>query len=352
MLICGISMDLWLNGFMSLPQKPEAFNSRRTCCERDISVIDLNKLQIFAIVAQEGSFSAAAERLYITQSAVSQHIKDLEAGLGRPLFKRGRRGVTLTSHGEILQRFARDIFVLVARAEAALTDVAHLSEGKVSLGATPGIAVYLAPEWIQRFRGRYPQLTVALQTGITAQIVTDVLAGRLDMGLIEGELDTYHNERLAWRELQEVEQLVVVGDHHPWADRETVRLEELDGQPMIMRPPGSQTRTWLDNALRPRHISPIVATEFDNLESIKRSAAQGTCLTILPGYVVRAELTAGQLAALPIDGSPLRRTLKLIWATDSFFSPISLAFLEELSVEYPSLRGMVALDRKSAGPTG
>ena len=115
-------------------------------------MIDLNKLHVFNVVAQAGSFSAAADRLYITQSAVSQHIKELETGLGRQLFQRGRRGVRLTPHGEILQRYARDIFALVARAEAALTDVAHLSEGRVSIGATPGVAVYLAPEWIQRFR--------------------------------------------------------------------------------------------------------------------------------------------------------------------------------------------------------
>jgi LysR family transcriptional regulator, low CO2-responsive transcriptional regulator len=307
-------------------------------------MLDLYKLRIFTVVAQEGSLSAAADRLYISQSAVSQHIKDLERSLGRPLFQRGRRGVTLTPHGEILRRYARDILVLVARAEAALTDVAHLTEGKVNIGTTPGIAVYLAPEWIQRFRTRYSQLTVALQTGVTGQIVPDVLAGRLDMGLIEGELEGYQNPRLAWRELEEAEQLVVVGRDHAWASRESVRLEELDGQPMIMRQPGSQTRAWLEGALRPRRVSPVVATEFDNLESMKRSAAQGTCLTILPEYVVRYEVAAGQLAAIPIEGQPLRRTLKLIWAVDSFFSPVAMAFLNELSLEYPSLKSMVSLE--------
>src|SRR5690606_38421729 len=105
-------------------------------------MIDFYKLRVFAVVAREGSFSAAAERLYVTQSAVSQHIKDLETGLGRPLFLRNRRGVTLTAHGEVLQRYARDIFALVAQAEAALTDVAELREGRVSIGVTPGVSVY------------------------------------------------------------------------------------------------------------------------------------------------------------------------------------------------------------------
>lgn len=302
-------------------------------------MIDLNKLQIFTVVAREGSFSAAAEQLYVTQSAVSQHMKDLEAGLGRSLFRRGRRGVALTPHGEILLAHAREIFALVANAETALTDVAHLTEGRVSLGATPGVAVYLAPEWIGRFRERYPNLTVAMQTGITSRIVADVLGSRLDMGLIEGELDAFRGEaRLAWQALAEIEQLAVVGRDHPWAGRSSIQLDDLHRQPLIMRQAGSQTRAWLDGALRPRGIAPVVATEFDNLESMKRSAAQGNCLTILPRYVVEAETAAGSLRAIPIEGRPLARTLKLVWAADGYFSPVALAFLEEMGREYPALR--------------
>ena len=308
-------------------------------------MLDLNKLHVFHVVAQAGSFSAAAERLTITQSAVSQQIKELEAGLGRQLFLRGRRGVRLTPHGEILQRYARDIFLLAARAEASLTDVAHLSEGRVSIGATPGVAVYLAPEWVARFRAQYPRLTVALQTGVTSRIVPDVLAGRLDMGLIEGELDAFAGEgRLAWRPLVEMEQFVVVGPGHPWAGRASVRLDELSGQPMILRPPGSQTRAWLDGALRPRRIAPVVAAEFDNLESMKRSAAQGTCLTVLPEYVVRGEVAAGLLAAIPVEGRPLLRTLKLVWVEETPFGPVTAAFLEELSLEFPALRRVINTD--------
>ena len=290
-------------------------------------MLDLYKLQIFTVVADEGSFSAAAERLYMTQSAVSQHMKDLEAALGRSLFQRGRRGVRLTPAGETLRRYAADIFALVAEAEEALTDVAHLRAGKVSIGATPGVSVYLAPEWIRRFHARYPHLTVALQTGVTAQIVPDVLAGRLDIGLIEGELEGYQHPRLAWRELEEVEQLAVVGAGHPWAGRTSVTLEELHGQAMIMRPPGSQTRAWLDGALRPRGVAPRVVGEYDNLEAMKRSAGQGTCVAILPGYAVAAEVALGTLVTVPIEGAPLRRTLKLVWDGGRHLGPVAMAFV-------------------------
>jgi DNA-binding transcriptional LysR family regulator len=300
-------------------------------------MLDLYKLQIFNTVVQEGSFTAAADRLFITQSAVSQHIKDLEAGLGRTLFQRGRRGVKLTAHGEVLHHYAREIFALVARAEVALTDVSHLDGGRISLGATPGVAVYLAPGWVQRFRARYPRLTVALQTGVTSEIVDEVAAHHLEVGIIEGELEAMALRRIAWLALAEIEQKVIVGREHPWSQAAELPIDALHRQAFIMRPPNSQTRVWLDSALRVYGVEPLVGAEFDNLESIKRAVANGQCITILPEYIVSAEVALGALRAVPLAGAPLKRTLKLIWARDSYFSPVTRAFLDDLAADYPAL---------------
>lgn len=300
-------------------------------------MLDLYKLQIFSMVVQEGSFSAAAERLYMTQSAVSQHIKELEASLGRSLFQRGWRGVQLTPHGEVLNQYTAEIFALVAKAESALTDVEHLASGRISIGATPGIGVYLAPEWVQHFRGRYPQLTVALQTGVTAQIVTDVLAQRLEMGFIEGELDEHPQSRLASLVLEDIEQQVVVGFKHPFWELEQVELAALREQSLIVRQTNSQSRIWLERMLHQYGIEPVIGAEFDNLESIKRSVAAGVCLAILPPYVVQDEVAQGLLRMIPLVDKPFTRSLKLIWDTQGHFSPISRAFLAELLPQYSAL---------------
>ncbi len=304
---------------------------------KERAMLDLHKLQIFMVVAQEGSFSAAADRLYVTQSAVSQHIKELEASLGRQLFQRGRRGVALTPQGDILLGYAREIFALVAQAERALTDVQQLRSGRVSIGATPGIGIYLAPDWVQRFRARYPQLTVALETGVTAQIVAGVLAQRLELGFIEGELDTAPPQGLAVCVLREVEQMVIVGANHAWRGRTSVPLEALSEQTFIMRPPNSQSRLWLNKTLHGYGIDAKLGAEFDNLESIKRAVASGTCITVLPAYVVQQEVTLGQLYAIPVQGAPLQRSLKLICGQDSYLSPVARAFLTELSSTYPAV---------------
>lgn len=305
------------------------------------NMLDLYKLKIFSVVVQEGSFSAAAEQLLMTQSAVSQHIKELEISLGQQLFQRGWRGVTLTPHGEILQCYTVEIFALVAQAENAIKDVDQLQSGRVSIGATPGIGVYIAPDWVQQFRARYPQLTVALQTGITSQMVSEVRGQRLDMAFIEGELDEPQNPRLKSLVLEEIEQQVVVGFKHPFWDRDQLNVAELANQPLIVRQANSQSRIWLEDKLHDHAITPVIGAEFDNLESIKRAVSIGSCLTLLPPYVVQAEVEQGLLRMIPIQDKPFTRSLKLIWDSSNYFSPVSLAFLTILSQHFPVLRALL-----------
>lgn len=309
-------------------------------------MLDFYKLQIFSVVVQEGSFSAAAERLYMTQSAVSQHIKELEASLGRQLFQRGWRGVRLTHHGEVLNRYTVEIFALVAKAESALTDVEHLRSGRISIGVTPGISVYLAPDWVQHFRLRYPQLTVAMQTGITSEIVSNVLGQRLDMGFIEGELNVPLPARLSILVLDEVEQHVVVGFKHPYWEREYLAIDELRQQSMIVREANSQSRIWLEETLHQHGINPMIGAEFDNLESMKRAVSLGMCMAIMPPYVVQAEVEQRLLHTIPVKGKPFTRSLKLIWDTNMPFSPIANAFLAELNPRYQALNALVKLPKE------
>lgn len=290
-------------------------------------MLDLHKLNIFAAVARTGSFSAAADQLLLSQPAVSQHVHDLEAGLGTRLCERGRRGVMLTPAGAQLYDYAQAIFRLVAEAENAVTDVANLTAGQLAIGATPGVSVYLLPEPIQEFHSRYPNLSVTVRTGITPEIMADLRSGRLDLGLIEGEVDEAADAAIAVQPLQVVDQLVVVGPRHPWWGRAAVSMAELDGQTFVMRQRHSQTRIWLDGLLHAHAIHPRIGAEFDNVESIKRAVMNSTNITILPGYAVHSEVALGQLWQLTLDGQPLQRVLKLVWSSARHLSPVARAFL-------------------------
>ncbi len=291
-------------------------------------MLDLYKLQIFATVVREGSFSAAAERLYMTQSAVSQHIQELEASLGRKLFLRGRRGVTLTPHGATLYEYTLRIFALVAEAENAVTDVSGLHSGQIKLGATPGAGMYLVPDWVQGFRAKYPQFTVSIQTGVTAQTVSDLLAHHIDLAFIEGEIADAKATRLEVLTLERVEQFVVVGKKHPWWEVESVPLEALNGQSFVVRQRSSQSRVWLDTVLAEHGITPIISAEFDNIEAIKRAVGAGMCISLLPEYVFHVEEQLGILHRLSIQGAPLCRELKLVYEKDAPLSSLARAFVD------------------------
>lgn len=301
-------------------------------------MLTLHKLEIFTVVVQTGSFSAAAEQLLMTQSAVSQHIQALEASLGVSLFKRGRRGVTLTNTGETLHTYAQQILRLVAEAESAVTDVDHLSEGQLRIGATPGISVYLLPTWMQAFRRRYPQLTVAIETDVTTQISAGVRAHRLDLGLVEGEIDSTRHTHLDILVLRDIELYVIVGKGHDWCKLDSVAAHMLNAQPFITRQQSSQTRAWLDDILAENRVEPRIVAEFDSPESIKQAVISGMGISILPDYAFQREQDLNMLKVLPVTGVNLHRSLKLLWNRDLALAPIARAFLRELAAEFPVLR--------------
>lgn len=298
-------------------------------------MLSLYKLEVFSIVAQRGSFSAAADQLHMSQPGVSQHIHDLEVGLGTQLFRRGRRGVELTDAGEKLYEYTIQILHLVIEAESAVTQVENLSSGQLYIGATPGVSAYLLPSWIQNFHLRYPRLMVALYTGITSEVIAGVLGKRSDLGFIEGELSENQHENLGILALQDIELFVVIGAKHPWWGREAIQAQELNGQPFIHRQPHSQTRIWLEQIFFENSLTLPTATEFDNQESIKQAVISGMGITILPMYAVQDEQANGRLQVLPISDLSLRRTLKLIWYNAIPVKPIARAMLHQLSVIYP-----------------
>ncbi|MHB8624773.1 MAG: LysR family transcriptional regulator [Aggregatilineales bacterium] len=299
-------------------------------------MISLYKLEIFETVVEEGSFSAAAARLYISQAAVSQHIQGLEASLGTKLFDRRRRGVRLTTAGEILRGYTHGILQLVAEAENAVTDVEQLSAGQIRIGATPGAGMYLLPDWMRSFQGRFPNLSLALTTDVTAHIAVGVLNHTFDIGFVESEVED-KTGRLEVLFLQPVEQYVIIGNKHPWCELDAVPIEALQGQRLIMRPRDSQTRAWLDRLFVQHGISPTIVAELDNPESIKQAVISGMGIAIMPEYVIQREQTLQYLCALPITNAVLRRSLALVWNRDESFKPITRAFLTQLADRFPQL---------------
>lgn len=298
-------------------------------------MLSLYKLEIFASVVQSGSFSAAAQRLYMTQPAVSQHIQDLENSLGTSLFIRGRRGVTLTSQGDKLYDYTQRILLLVAEAESEVTNVENLAEGQISIGATPGVSVYLMPDWIHAFRTKYPNLNVSLQTGVTTQNVIGVMEHKLDIAIVEGELDKINRKGLGNLTIRPVKMLVVVGAGHEWTKRDTVTMEMLNGQAFITRQHNSRTRIWIDKLLKEHDVEVNIVGEFDNQEAIKQGIMSNMGVTIMPDYSIARECGAGLLHSLTVEGVEMQRHIKILWDATAPFTPIARALLLHLQEKFP-----------------
>jgi len=301
-------------------------------------MLNLYKLEIFYIAALRGSFSATADQLYMTQSAVSQHIQELEASLGVKLFNRGRRGVELTERGKMLFGYAEQLLALSAEAENKVSDISNLSEGKANIGATPTIGVYLVPKWLQTFRQQYQNVTMALTTTITDDIIRDIQSLKLELAFVEGEIAIQDYTDIASLTLEAIEWYVVIASNHPWWTEEKISLDMLNQCGFVMRQRGSHTRAWVDALFERQSISPRITAEFDNPESIKQALHSGDNVTLLPKYTLQREIETRQLRVLPISDLPLQRDLKLVWNSKRPFSPISYAFVKFMQVHYPSIQ--------------
>jgi LysR family transcriptional regulator, low CO2-responsive transcriptional regulator len=313
-------------------------------------VLSLHKLEIFEAVVQEGSFSGAAERLLMTQSAVSQHIQSLESGVGAQLFQRGRRGVRLTDAGEMLHQYTQRILALVAEAEARITQVENLPSGQVRIGATPGVSVYLLPRWIQIFQATYPNLSVSLSTGTTTHVVRNVLNHDIDVGFIEGEIRADEYPRLGVSDLETITHVLVVGRDHPWWDQSAITFDALTNQPFLVREADSQTGMWIQDVLAANGVKPKVVARFDNPESIKQAVISGLGVSFLPTYTIQSELDAGTLRCVEVQGVALERSLKIVWDAQQFCTPVTRAFLTLLSGIYANIARIAA--RKAAALHG
>ncbi len=292
------------------------------------------RLQIFLTVAEEGKISRAAERLHLTQPAVSQHIRTLERELGVPLFERRRSGVALTPGGRAFLDYARCILRLVKEGKEAAATASGLQEAHIHLGASPGVGAFVLPRWIKSFHAHYAAIRVHLKTAPTPQIVREVADGRLQLGIVEGkaeghglEITPLWNERI----------VLVVGEGHPWWERETVSMADLRGMPLVIRDRGSLTRAWEERTLRQHGIEPVVGAEFDSPAAIKQAIIAGMGLAFLPYFAVEGEVARGQLRILPLGEGPLRRTLWLLWVPSSLTYPAVNAFLTSLATEFPHL---------------
>jgi DNA-binding transcriptional LysR family regulator len=271
--------------------------------------VNLNHLAIFHAVAQTGSMTLGAERLDISQPAVSKQVQELERFLRVHLFDRIGRRVHLSQAGEILADYASRLFALAREAEEAMADVRAVGRGRLVIGASTTIGTYLLPGVVAEFSRRHPNVEVLVTIENTQQVHRRLAGHELDVGLTEGFVE---EEGLVAEVFHQDELVVIASARHRLAGKSRVSLGAVQKEPFILREPGSGTRAVEERALAPLGLPVRVVMALGSTEAIKRVVAEGVGLAIVSRLSVHAECDAGTLVVLPVAKLRVERRLHLV----------------------------------------
>lgn len=285
--------------------------------------ITLRQLAIFEKVALLGSVTRAGEALFISQSAVSMALAELEAFSGGALFTRSGRRLILNERGRLMLPEAREILSRADSLEKALKESADDPAGILLCGASTTIGNYLLPAMMGKFSRRYRRSEVSLQVGNTRQITEELSAGRLDVGLIEGPC---HDGELHCEEWRDDELVVIVGPGHPWAEGREATAAMLAAAPWIVREKGSGTREVFEEAMARLDRPYRIALELGHTEAIKKGVEGGLGVSCLSRLTVSRELQQGWLVEVRTP-LVLSRKLLLLTRHERRRTPLFLAFL-------------------------
>lgn len=271
--------------------------------------MNLNHLATFHAVAEEGSISRGAARLFISQPAVSKQVRELEASLGVILLDRLPRGVQLTEAGEVLASHARRLFAEEADAERAIAELKGLSKGRLVLGASLTIGVYLLPEILGLYRKKHPGVELSLEIGNTQVVQQKVLDNAVDIALTEGFVE---HKDLEGTVASRDELVAIVATDHPFAARPRLTAAEFCAEPFIMREHGSGTREVIERALVNIGLDVRPVMSLGSTEAIKRAVAAGLGVAIVSRLALKLELDADLLRVIALSDVALNRPLHIV----------------------------------------
>ncbi len=270
-------------------------------------MLNLNLLRIYRVVLDQGSFSRAAETLSITQSAVSRAVQELERQLGMPLLERRARGVVPTEAGALLGEHARRIFAHEQVALEALNELRDLRRGRLSIGASSTIGIYLLPSMLGEYHRLYPGIELFLDIGNTQQVMEHLRSYRIEVAYVEGPVASdEHVQIVPWRD---DELVVIAAPDHPLAQRTDLVAADLVAMPFVLREPGSGTREVMEQALAARGIAVRTVMELGSTEAVKQAVSAGLGLSIVSWATIQMELDSARLVALDVADLSIRRQL-------------------------------------------
>jgi len=288
---------------------------------------ELPHLSTFVRAAEQGSFTAAAAALGITQAAVSQRIAVLEKELRVSLFDRPAGKIALTEAGQRLYGYARKIRDLHERARRSLGGFHPSVSGDLPIAASSVPGECFLPSLLSAFQAKYPHVRVRATVSDSGSVIADVERGRASLGLVGQKAE---KPRLESRPIGSDSLVLLVPSGHPWASRRLVSLSALTGEPLIIRESGSGSRRALEKSLEQAGTSLAdlnVSLELGSNAAIKDAVKRGLGVAFLSRLTVARELDAHELRAVAVRGLCLKRNFYLVYHRRRPQSPAARVFM-------------------------
>jgi DNA-binding transcriptional LysR family regulator len=294
---------------------------------------DLSVLELLVAISEHGSLSAGARAIGMAQPNASRAIATWEKNLGIRVLERSPRGSTLTSDGDVVVDWASAVLDAAAELRTAVEALRRDQNSHLTVAASLTVAEHLIPVWLTRLRRERPDLDVGLLVHNSREVFDLVGSGRADVGFVESPRVPSRLRRMS---VAHDRLIVVVAPSHPWARRKRpLGPSELASTSLVVREPGSGTRTTLDEALS-GYDRGAPAIELSSNAAVRIAVASGAGPAVISELAVAPAVRSGELVAVPIAGLDLVRTLHAVW-TDA-------------AALHPAAADLVAIARRQLAP--
>lgn len=273
-------------------------------------MIELKQLKAFRAIVEVGSFTGAGERLGVSQSAISQQMQALEQELGLPLLMRTGKSLQITPAGDLLLHCARQVLDKIEATRRRLEEHARGRAGLVRIGTPEPPCNYLLPELLVELKGRFPQIDARVVSGHTPATLARLAAAEIDVALLPLPVDAPAKLRLV--EVGNDELVALVTPLHPWMQLPYVTARDFENEPLLVYDRTSQITELTLNFLLSEGVFPRIAAEVDHLEALKDLARRRLGIAVVPSWSAAREIASGELAAVRLGPTGLRRTWGLL----------------------------------------
>lgn len=285
--------------------------------------LNFHRLWIFLQVVECGGFSAAANKLFMSQPSVSNQVRQLEASLETTLVDRSGVRVRPTAEGEVLAEYARRLFLLADEAVTAVRQVQGLATGRLSVGGTTTVGTYLLPLLLARFHRKHPQIDSDLYVGNAEQVTRRLVDGELGLAVLAGQPQA---EQLCCEQILTDRPVVIAPADHRLAGK-TIEPGEIAGERFILREVGSSTRQMQTTALALWQLADVASVEVWGTETLKQAVHAGLGLSLISEHAVGQEVVDGRITTLTVQPAPPGRPIVAGYRRDRLLAPAEQAFL-------------------------